>query len=384
MPIKGAPAQDIRKGNRVTRVAVLGHDYPNMKPRMEVKEGDTVKRGQLLFEDRKAEGVRFTAPGAGKVVAINRGERRAFQSLVIELSTSELAGKESAVEHETFKSFNKNLLHSGDNEKIRELLGESGMWTALRSRPFCRVPSIHDKCDALFITATDTNPHAPSVAKVMEGQEEVFKDGVRVLSKLTEGPTYVCVGPDWSVNVDNIKGVTLETFQGKHPAGLPGTHIHVLAPASRKRTVFYINYQDVVAVGHLFREGTLRVDRVISIAGPTVKDPHLVKTRWGANTQELTKGKLEDVENRIISGSVLFGHNATEDAFSYLNRYDSQVSALQEGRHREFMGWLRPGGDRFSTVRAYVSSWIPFKKKLFNFTTNTMGSHRAMVPIGMF
>lgn len=384
LPIKGKPAQDIRRGNRVTRVALVGHDYPTMKPRMVVEVGDKVKRGQLLFDDRKAEGIQFTAPAAGKVVAIHRGDKRAFSSLVIELSEAELSNQESAIEHASFASFNKNLLHSKDGEKIRALLSESGQWTALRTRPFSRIPSIHEECHALFVTAIDTNPLAPAVEKVVEGQEGAFKDGLRVLKNLSKGPTYLCVGKDWKLDVRDVEGIQVETFVGPHPAGLPGTHIHILAPAGRKRKVFYINYQDVIAVGHLFRNGTLYTERVVSIAGPVVKDPHLVRTRLGASIPELTdKMLLDGVETRRISGSVLYGQKADDDVFGYLHRYDHQVSCVAEDRERVFMGWMLPGLNMFSTVRTFLSGLLPGKRE-FAFTTTTYGSHRAMVPIGMY
>ena len=383
LPITGEPKQDdIRAGAQVSHVAVVGHDYPTMKPRMHVKEGDFVKRGQLLFEDRKSEGIRFTAPGAGKVTAIHRGERRVFQSLVIELGKSEISAA-STQEEVSYSSYSKGPVRAVTGEKARALLAESGLWTAIRQRPFSRIPSPSETCQAFFVTATDTNPLAPSVAKVMEGQEEVFLDGLRIVSTLTEGPVYLCVGSDWTLDVRDIDRVQTEIFVGPHPSGLVGTHIHTLAPASRKRTVWHANYQDVIAIGHLFRTGKLNVERVISIAGPVVKEPGLVRTRLGASTTELTNHALEEGENRIISGSVIFGNNATEGAFSFLHRYDHQLSCVAEDRERRFLGWLMPGYNMYSTVRAYLSRWLPIPRK-FAFTTTTHGSHRAMVPIGMF
>lgn len=73
LPISGRPVQVIRERATATRVAVVADDFPGMKPKMRVEEGDTVKRGQVLFEDRKSEGVFHTAPGAGRVIGIHRG-----------------------------------------------------------------------------------------------------------------------------------------------------------------------------------------------------------------------------------------------------------------------------------------------------------------------
>ncbi|HAA56963.1 MAG TPA: NADH:ubiquinone reductase (Na(+)-transporting) subunit A [Myxococcales bacterium] len=383
LPIKGKPAQEISKSSSVSHVALLGSDYPTMKPRMHANEGDEVKRGQLLFEDRKSEGVHFTAPGAGKIVAINRGEKRRFSSLVIELNENEKKGKLKDADCQTFEHYKKDMLKKLDGEKARALLSESGLWTALRTRPFSRVPATDSQCHSIFVTAIDTNPLAPSVETVIKGQEKAFENGMKVLSTLTEGKIFLCVGEKWETEIKDIDRVQKEVFIGPHPAGLVGTHIHVLAPASRKRTVWHIGYQDVISIGHLFTTGQLHVDRVVAVGGPACKEPTLLKTRVGASSQELLKDKIdEEKEVRIVSGSVLHGSNATDDVLGFLGRYDQQFSLLEEGRTREFMGWMKPGVGKFSTIKAFLSSWLP--KKDYAFTTTTNGSHRAMVPIGMF
>ena len=63
LPIAGMPLQQISPAPAVKRVALLGEEYVGMRPAMAVKEGDRVKKGQILFEDKKIPGVCFTAPG---------------------------------------------------------------------------------------------------------------------------------------------------------------------------------------------------------------------------------------------------------------------------------------------------------------------------------
>ena len=391
LPISGGPEQVVSDGPQVTRVALLGHDYPSMKPRMSVQVGDQVKKGQVLFEDRKSEGINFTAPGAGTVIEINRGEKRVFQSLVIELDE-----KGDASDQVEFQNYKGTALSQLTGDDVRALLTESGLWTALRSRPYSRVPSPSEECHALFVTAIDTNPLAADVSVALAGREKAFLAGLQVVQNLTEGKTFLCVGENWTLDASGIDGVQTETFRGNHPAGLVGTHIHFLSPVSRERNAWHLNYQDVVSIGELFTSGTLDLSRVISLAGPIVLNPRLLRSRVGASIAELTKDEfveeLEDdnrfilqpayMESRAISGSVLFGHKAVDAAFAYLNRYDNQISCLKEDRERIFFGWMSPGQDKFSTVRAFVSSLLP--KRKFPMTTTTHGSHRAMVPIGVF
>lgn len=373
LPIAGDPQQAIASAAAVRHVAVLGADYFGMKPKMEAKVGDKVQRGQLLFEDRKTPGVRYTAPASGTVTAIHRGEKRAFMALVIELD-----GSDSQIE---FTSFKPGADQSADG--VRALLIESGLWTALRTRPFSRVPAPDTTPRAIFVTAVDTNPHAADVGVVLKGKEAEFKRGLAALSKLAP-KTYLCKSSKLQLDVAGISGVQVEDFDGVHPAGNVGTHIHMLEPVDRERIVWHLGYQDVVAIGTLFATGKLDSSRVVSLAGPVVQRPRLVQTLLGASLDELTAGELTPGENRVVSGSVLSGRKAIGEVEGYLGRYHVQVSALQEGRHRELLGWLAPGAGKYTIIPVYFG-WLGrlFGKK-FNMTTTTNGSPRAMVPIGMY
>ncbi|MCA9684300.1 MAG: NADH:ubiquinone reductase (Na(+)-transporting) subunit A, partial [Myxococcales bacterium] len=325
LPITGAPEQKIKAAAKVTRVAVVAADYPGMKPRMEVKVGELVKRGQILFEDRKSPGVMFTAPGAGTVVAINRGEFRALQSVVIELSAGEREGKPAPDEFEKFENWSEGDPAKLSRKQVVDLLQESGLWTSLRTRPFGRVPQPGAAAPhSLFVTVADSQPHAPDVETVLAGREDDFQRGLVVLSKLTEGKVYVCKGAGTKVNAGKLANVQVEEFHGPHPAGTVGVHIHTLDPVSRAKTVWHVGYQDAIAIGRLFATGKLDVERVVSIAGPAVSEPRLVKTRMGAAIGELTAGGLKAGENRVISGSVLTGRTAMGEIFGFLGRYHQQ------------------------------------------------------------
>jgi Na+-transporting NADH:ubiquinone oxidoreductase subunit A len=384
LPINGAPEQKIVDAPRTTHVAIVAADYPGMKPRMSCKVGDEVKRGQLLFEDRKAEGVRFCAPGAGKISAINRGEFRALHSVVIELSPGEREGKPAPDEFQKFASYVETKDPTKlSREQVVALLNESGLWTSIKARPFGRIPSPNSPAPhSVFVTVMDTNPHAPAVDKVLAGREADFEFGLAVVARLTAGKVYVCKGVGTKVPAGKTTNVQIEEFQGPHPAGTVGLHIHTLDPVSRKKTVWHLGYQDVILIGRLFSTGKLDVERVISLGGPTVKSPKLYKSRLGAAIDPIVEGQLADVENRVISGSVLTGRTSMGNVHGYLGRYHTQISALREGRERELFGWLKPGTDMFSTSGAYLSSLTP--GKTFDFTTALNGSHRHMVPLGMY
>jgi Na+-transporting NADH:ubiquinone oxidoreductase subunit A len=308
---------------------------------------------------------------------------------VIDLSEGERRGNPGDDEFARFESFTGASPDSLDRAQIRALLAESGLWTALRQRPFGRVPSPQADADALFITAIDTHPHAPLPEVALEGKLDDFRLGVRLVAKLIDGPTYLCVGEFSELGDDAPHGVRVERFAGPHPAGTVGVHIHTLRPVNRARKVWHLGYQDVAAIGHLFRTGRLDVSRVLSIAGAPVADPRLEKSRLGACVSEIVAADIARAkadpagkEIRTISGSVLSGKRTHGEIFDFLGRYERQVSLLEEDREQNFLGWLSPGPNLFSVTRIYLSKL--FTPERFKFTTSTNGSQRAMVPIGLY
>jgi Na+-transporting NADH:ubiquinone oxidoreductase subunit A len=373
LPIAGAPRQSIEDSPPVTSVAVLSADYIGMKPTMTVQLGDRVKLGQTLFHDKAAPSIRFTAPASGVVKAINRGYRRVLQSIVIDVDETE--------ETIQFASYNADQMASLSRDQIAENLQKSGLWSAFRTRPFSKIPQPDSTPHSIFVTVIDTHPLAADPRIVLESQADMFSLGLSLVTKLTTGNVYVCTAPGTEISA--VSGCEVHTFSGVHPAGLPSTHIHFLDPVSTTKTVWAIDYQDVIAIGCLFSSGQLNVERIISLAGPMVVRPRLIRTRLGASTDELVHGqvRVSQYENRVVSGSVLGGTVAVGPC-AYLGRYHSQISVLEEGHKREFMGWLVPGKYKHSVLNMFTSTLNSNQR--FNLTTSTNGSERAMVPIGAF
>ncbi len=373
LPITGNPEQVIHNGNAVTEVAVLGEEYMGMRPSMKVREGDVVKKGQVLFEDKKNAGVVFTAPASGVITAINRGEKRVLQSVVIKVEGDEQI---------TFSRYAATELASLTGEQVKANLVASGLWTAFRTRPFSKVPALDAEPSSIFVNAMDTNPLAANPDVILNEHKQDFVDGLTVLGRLFEGKKtiHLCQSPKSEQLGTAVANVKVATFDGPHPAGLSGTHIHFIDPVSATKQVWYLNYQDVIAIGKLFTTGELFTDRIVALAGPQVKQPRLVRTRLGAKLSDLVANELNAGENRVISGSVLSGMTAT-GAHDYLGRYALQVSVLAEGREQELFGMIAPYSHKFSITRTVLGA---FSKKLFNFTTAVNGGHRAMVPIGAY
>lgn len=370
IPASGVPEQKIYDGPAAKSVAVIGRDYIGVKPTMLVNEGDHVKVGDPLFTDKRNPGVRFTSPGSGIVRKINRGHQRVLQSIEIDVD-----------ETEQFAEYQAHAADSLDDltrDQVRDQMLESGAWTALRTRPFSKVPSVDSIPSSIFIPAMDTRPMAADPAVIIAEDPEAFMNGVRVLRHLTDGKVFVTKAAEASIPEVDQPNVEYHEFSGPHPAGLVGTAIHFLDPVHAGKTVWYVGYQDVMAIGKLFVTGMRRLERIVSLCGPMVKEPRLIRTRQGVSTEALVEGELEAGRSRVISGSVLAGFRAAGWS-AYLGRYNTQITVLPEDESREFLHWLNPNLKHFSFMNVFFR-----RLPQYSLTTSQHGSRRAMVPLGTF
>ena len=370
IPILGIPEQKIYDGNNPETLAVLGPDYNGLKPKMLVSVGDKVVRGTPLFCHKDNPDVLYVSPCKGHVESINRGKKRALLSVVI------------SVDSLTHKGMNIVKLNSqiDDNtEFVRKCLYESGLWTSFLTRPYSKVPQAGSVPTSIFITAMDTEPLCPDADLIINQDLKAFEEGVKKISTLTEGEVFICKKNDSNINLKNFKTYN---FDGPHPAGLAGTHIHFLDPPNGNKMVWSVSYQDVIAIGKLFLSGHIDIEKTISLAGPLAKNPRLVKTVMGASLFDLLKGEfINNTACRVISGSVLSGFHA-DGHLSFLGRYSRQVTLIEEDKEKLLLGWINPQPNKFSVMPVLASAFGFFK--LFNLTSNLNGGRRAMVPTGVF
>lgn len=320
VPLRGAPAQRISPGNRVRTVGLDGADLTDIRCEVIVREGDVVAVGSPLFRDRNRRDIHFTSPASGFVEKIALGPRRRLASLEIRI------GADSAVRFVIPAAPGRN--------GARQLLLESGLWTGFRVRPFGRIPDPGSMPDAIFVTAIDTYPLSADPRTVLEDLHGAFARGAELLALLTDGPVFVCQGPGKDLVAETAQ-IRCVQFAGPHPAGLPGTHIHRLLPVRPGRHVWQIHCQDVAAIGRLLETGELDTERVISLAGPGVRQPRLIRAPAGSNLDELVEGELQEGQLQILSGPAIAGRRAR-----FLGRHHWQVTALPNDRPPRRHGWL--------------------------------------------
>lgn len=371
LPISGRlTSSEVVSGPPIKQVAILPQEILGIKPRLLVEVGQKVQVGTPLVLDKRAERVLFTAPTSGEVAAIHRGARRALLAIVIQPDG----------EHSQADGFQALDPTSTSTDDLIDALCRSGLWAALRRRPFEQVANPEDPASALFVTATDTRPLAADPRDLIRGREEAFTAGLAALSRLTP-KTFLCTnGGDWAQLAP--EGVQTQEFQGRHPAGNVGTHIHMLHPVGAQRSVWHVGAQDVADIGEFLLTGKIPTERVVAIVGPAVRKPQLVRTQKGAAISELCGGMVENEPARYLSGSVLDGRMTQPgDEVGYLGRYANQVSILSDAPKRRFLDWMNPLSSTHTVTNTVLSKFL---KKEYDYSTDTNGGHRAIVPIGSY
>lgn len=248
---------------------------------------------------QKADGCSVHRAGGGQ--DYRHSSRRRLLSVVIQLAA---AGNHATEEHETFAAYAPEQLSGLTAGQVRENLLASGLWTALRTRPYSKIPDPAAQPAAIFITAMDTNPLAADLAPIIREQAESFHHGLTVLAHLTTGSLWVCKAPEADFPLPgNLVQLRVADFAGPHPAGLVGTHIHFLAPVDASKTIWYLKYQEVISIGKLFVTGRLWTERVIALGGPQVSRPRLLCTRLGASLDDLLRMNSARSPGQIAASS---------------------------------------------------------------------------------
>ena len=316
LPIDGKPEQKIELARASRSVGVIGSDFSGVKPTMHVQEGDKVNSGQVLFSDKKNEGVVFTAPSAGIVSGINRGEKRSLLSVTIDVEE----GPE-----EEFQSIGCQQLDQLNGDAVREQLVKSGQWIAFRTRPFSRVPAIDASPNSIFVTAMNSDPLGLDPAVVVKEAQQEFESGLIILTRLTEGKVYVCSGEGFEVAVPEHERISGQVFSGPHPAGLAGTHIHHLDPVGPNKPSGTLIFRRLYVWPSIF-DGQGYDPTRGRFGRLSVSNPRLCEQILVLIPTELVAGEVKEGEQRVISGSVLSGRGA-DSPVDYLGRYHHQVEA---------------------------------------------------------
>ncbi|EPR65838.1 Na(+)-translocating NADH-quinone reductase subunit A [Cyclobacterium qasimii] len=360
----------------VKTFAIKPTDFIGMqRPKVLVKEGDTVKAGTPILIDKKLERVMYVAPVSGEIVEIKRGEKRKLLEIKI------LADGE--INFENFEKFTSSEIKSASKESITDKLTASGVWPQIIQRPYGVVANPDDTPRAIFISGFDSHPLAPDYNFTLKGQSNYFQAGIDVLKKLTKGKVYLGLSSDEkSVELASIEGVETTNFSGPHPSGNVGVQIHHVAPINKGEILWTINPYGVVQIGKLFINGIYDASKLVAISGSEAKNPSYAQTYIGSCVDSYVAGNTKSNNFRVISGNVLTGEKINNDG--YLGYYQHQLTIIPEGDYYEFLGWMKPTADKLSFHKALGLMSFLFPKKEYTLDSNVRGEPRAFVQTGVF
>jgi Na+-transporting NADH:ubiquinone oxidoreductase subunit A len=374
---KGLDIRLLGEAEKATENAIISNfysirpeDFHSITPKLVAKEGSRVKAGETLFFNKDNEAMKFVSPVSGEVTEIERGPRRRIDAIKI------TADKEQVyLDHGKFDL-------SADADKIKAHLLASGCWAFIKQRPYDVVAKATSAPKAIFISGYASAPLAADLDYTLKGKEAELQAAVTALSKLTEGGVHISIGNSNSP-LANLNDVTTYLVSGPHPSGNVGTLINKVSPINKGEVVWTVNAQDLVIIGELLLTGKFNAERIIALAGSSVKKPRYFRTKIGSEvaTMIYDNGVDKDAHNRIISGNVLSGKQVAPDG--YLDYYNNVITIIPEGDDYEFFGWNKPVFNKVSTSRALTFSWLNPKKK-FDLNTNTNGEHRAFVTTGTY
>jgi len=369
--IKGAAQTVLATAAEPGIYGVKPVDFPGLTPKLNVKPGDKVQSGTAVFYDKLQPEILFTSPVSGTISAVERGDRRKILEVSIEKSGNEQV------------NFGKADPVGLSPDQIKEKLLMSGLWPAIRQRPYHIIAKPGDRPKAIFISGFDTSPLAPDYNFIINNlSADAFQTGLNALSKLTDGKINLVL--NGAVTPSSIlteaRGVEVSFFSGPHPAGNVGVHIHHISPLNKGEKIWIVNLQDVVAIGTLFLEGIYKPERIIALTGSEVLHPQYYKVLSGCSVKTIVNNNVQQGTLRYISGNVLTGTQISNNGF--LGYYDSQVTVIPEGDYFEFFGWAAPGVKKFSFYRTFLSKLLPSVD--YRLDTNFHGGERAFVLTGQY
>lgn len=367
----GKPKTNVEEFAGQQLFAVYPSEFEGLKPRLKVKAGDSVKRGDVLFENKKNEKMLFRSPCCGTVKAVNLGARRFPVEILIEKAAEE--------ESVTFETYTRDTVGQLSREQVADHLLNAGLWPLIKQRPFNKIADPETAPKAVFINAANSAPFQADFSIVLKGDEDAFQAGVNALAKLTEGKVHLCksAGSD----IPDFGNTESHSFAGKYPSGNTSVHINRISPVLPNDTVYTIKAQDVILIGKLLTTGELPRTKVIALAGPAVKEEfrQYYKVPVGGSLNSLLSNALEGEEIRVINGHILWGDKVAAD--TCVPYYGSELFALEEDRSRHLMGWTMPGLFQYSSHRVNLSSVMGLGHE-WKLGTSMHGSHRAMVVTG--
>jgi Na+-transporting NADH:ubiquinone oxidoreductase subunit A len=376
LPLAGRAEFVLADATEPTEVGLETAEFVGIKPKVLVKEGDSVQTGQPIFLNKLDRDIVWSSPVTGKVKSVEFGERRYLRRVVIENDAARSGGTDSFVDLPVATGDREG----GDREGVVKAIKGAGLWPLLRQRPLGKMPMGDTVPVAIFVNGMDTAPLAADPAFATQGRKEDLQAGVGLLQQLTSGPVYLslCAAGDNQSDLRGLSGVEVHDFSGPHPSGLVGTHISEIQPLKTGEIAYVLSLVDVARLGQWQRTGKYPAHTVVAASGSDAPDRKYFRVRQNATVSTLTGGNALAGDHRLINGNVLNGYVVAPTG--YLGLCNKTLTIIPEGTDkRDLFGWAVP---QFGKMTNHASVNFGLKKKEYVVDARLNGGHRPIVNIG--
>lgn len=376
--LKHGPSNKIHRLKDPDTLAVSTRGLAHLKPRVLVKEGETVSLGQALVEDKKDNRIKLTSPAAGIVKEIRYGARRHLEAVVVSLDSK----LEKVSSDKKITDIDK--LSQDDVEKF---LLNNGFWPYIESFPHggfapLAIDENNNKSsitiNAVHINLAKTEAFWPKFDLVVQDRIDELVTGIRLLSRLANNTrVYVPEGEKIDKKLLDVSQVIPIT--NTYPSEDVGVQIYYKQKLKKDERVISIDAETTIDIGHMALYGKKRTERLYSLAGNAAKKPSHYFGRLGMALGDVTENALSTLQDvRLIAGGLFSGERVRFQ--DYLSPKDTGLQAMVEDKKRIPLVFFRLGSDRYTMARTWLSGFNTKKEK--EATTNNNGEERACIQCG--
>ena len=370
---KGYPFQiDAGPGGQVDtlenpdRLAFLPERIPYLNPRLTVAEGHAVSIGSALCEDKRHPEIRFLSPAGGTIEKIQYGPRRVIQAIVIARDRL----NESSILFEPLPS--AELERIGRPQLIERILTGGGWWV-FRELPFRNLPRVQTNAPLIIVGLAADEPFQAAPAVYLEGNEALLQYGLRVLERLCDRVVVFCKKNDSAVQALARPWLT-HLVDGDYPASDPGTVLYRIKQSASENRAWFIDGQDLLHLARILSQGRFATERIVAVGGRAAARRRHVRTRIGAPLAHIANPDTIAPGARWVVGGLMRGYASSPDGF--LGLYEQSLSVLPEGGEAEFLALFRPGYDKPTYSRTFLSA---LNRGALAYDCKLHGDHRACI-----
>jgi len=364
-------ANEIAGSKDCDKITMSPLDFPYIKPKLLIKEGDEVKVGTSVFFDKLNPDIKFVSPVSGKVSDIIYGERRVVESISI---SNDLRYESREFDFDESSAVSKGVWV--------DRLKESGLWPLIRQRPFSKIADSEKSPKSVFISLYDTRPYGCDPELVISSNKDLFNKGLKLISKIADCPIHICTGVGFDldlISIGNQRSCELHTIEGPHPAGNIGVQIHHIDPILDKSDIrWYLDVNALIDFGYFYEKKLYNPYKIISVSG-AISDLNFQKVVKSQSLDSiLSDFELNEDTHRVAGGDILSGvERSLNDG---IGPYDDMVTIIDIDKEREFLGWVSPGFKKYSLSNAFLSKILG--NPILDFSSRLNGDRRSIISFG--